>query len=297
MGELTGVLAAVLSSALGGTAVVATRYVVKATDPLTLAALRFGLGFLLLLPLALWSRERWPGRGDWAGVAGLGLLFFALFPVLFNASLAFTTAARGALALSTLPLLTMTVAAVLGAEPLTARKSAGVVIATAGVAFALASGEPDGLAAAPAGAWRGDMLMVGAALCMALYNIGSRPFITRSGPLRFTALAMVSGTAALVGIAAFRGSFSALAAFDGAQWSATLYLGAVGGALIFFLWAFALKRTTPTRVAVSVTVNPVTASLLGSAILGEPVSLQLFAGLLAVVLGIWIAVTKAPDRP
>ena len=36
--------------------------------------------------------------------------------------MAFTTAARGALALSTLPLWTMAVAALLGAEPLTARK-------------------------------------------------------------------------------------------------------------------------------------------------------------------------------
>ena len=79
------------------------------------------------------------------GVAGLGVLYFALFPILFNASLIFTTAARGALALSTLPLLTMVVGALLGSEALTMRKSIGVVIATLGVALALLSG----LASAP----------------------------------------------------------------------------------------------------------------------------------------------------
>ena len=90
---------------------------------------------------------RWPccraidGRDalDWPGLAGLGVLYFALFPILFNASLIFTTAARGALALSTLPLLTMVVGAALGSEALTMRKSVGVVIATLGVALALLS--------------------------------------------------------------------------------------------------------------------------------------------------------------
>ena len=38
-----------------------------------------------------------------------------------------------------------------------------------------------------------------------------------------------------------------------------IYLGAFGSALTFYLWAFALARTTPTRVAISVTVNPVAA--------------------------------------
>jgi len=140
MGEAWGVLAAVLSSALGGTSIGATRYLVNAIDPLAIGSFRFGIGFVLLLPVALLQGARWPARRDWPAVAALGMLFFAAFPLLFNASLIFTTAARGALALSTLPLLTMLVGAVLGSEALTARKSLGVVIATLGVAIALLSG-------------------------------------------------------------------------------------------------------------------------------------------------------------
>ena len=151
-----GVVAAVLSSGLGGTSIGATRYLVDAIDPLAIGSFRFGIGFLLLLPVALLQGDHWPARRDWPGVAGLGVLYFALFPILFNASLIFTTAARGALALSTLPLLTMVVGAAIGSEALTARKSTGVLIAMLGVAVALLSG----LSSAPAGAWRGDLLMV-----------------------------------------------------------------------------------------------------------------------------------------
>jgi len=54
------------------------------------------------------------------------------------------------------------------------------------------------------------------------------------------------------------------------QWLAIAYLGIFGSAVIFFLLAFALGRTTPTRVAISVIVNPVTASLVGVVMLGDP---------------------------
>jgi len=197
MGEGWGVLAAVLSSALGGTSIGATRYLVDAMDSLAIGSFRFGIGFVLLLPVAVLQGRRWPARRDWPAVAGLGVLFFALFPLLFNASLIFTTAARGALALSTLPLLTMLVGAALGSEALTARKSVGVVIAMLGVALALLSG----LTSAPPGAWRGDLLMVAAALCMAFYSIWSKRFIARSGPIRFTTMAMGVGAVCLIAVA------------------------------------------------------------------------------------------------
>src|SRR3954470_4187968 len=214
MGDFLGVAAAVLSSALGGTSGGATRYLVGTLDPLAIGSFRFGIGFMLLLPVALLRGGDWPARHDWPGVAALGLLFFALFPILFNASLIFTTAARGALALSTLPLLTMLVGAALGSETLTWRKSLGVVIAMFGVALALLSG----LTSAPSGAWRGDLLMVGAALCMAFYSIWSRPFIARSGPMRFTTMAMAVGAACLILISCGRVSFAPVADFGVPQW-------------------------------------------------------------------------------
>jgi drug/metabolite transporter (DMT)-like permease len=285
MGEIAGILAAVLSSALGGTSIGATRYLVDTIDPFAIGTFRFGLGFIFLLPISLLQGERWPARADWLSVAGLGLLFFAVFPALFNASLIFTTAARGALALSTLPLMTMVIGAALGSETLTARKTAGVLITMVGVATALVSG----LASAPPGAWRGDLLMLSAAFCMALYSIWSKPLIRRSGAITFTAMAMGIGGTCLILISCLRGSLAPVAGFGPSQWVAAVYLGAIGSALTFYLWAFALVRTTPTRVAISVTVNPISASLVGAFLLKEPVSLNLVAGIVTVLSGIWIA--------
>ena len=272
MSERIGVLIAVLSSAFGGTAAAVTRFVVGAVDPVTLAAFRFGIGMLVLLPLALMLRSALPRGRDWIGAGLLGVMFFAVFFVFYNIALAYTTTARGALALSTLPLWTMVVAALLGAEPLTVRKTLGVLIAVGGVGVALATG----LAAAPQGAWRGDLIMLGATLCMAFYNVWSRPFIARSSALGFVTVSMSAGAICLVVVAAASGGFAVVRSFDVAQWVALIYLGAFGGAAAFFLWVLALRMTTPTRVANTMTVNPIAAS-------------SLVVGLIAVAGGIWVA--------
>jgi len=288
MGEWFGVLIAIVSSSLGGTAAAVTRYLVGNADPITLAILRWGIGFLCVLPIAIFLKARWPQRGDWLAVSVLGLCFFGLFFILYNIAVSYTTAARASLALSTLPLQTMVVGALLGIEPLTARKSAGVCIAVLGVFAALASG----LSTAPPGAWQGELIMTGAVLCMAFYNVWSRPFIQRSSALGFLTLGMGAGAAALILVGSLTGRIAVLSNFGIPQWIAGIYLGVAGGALAFILWVIALQRATPTRVANTMTVNPIAAALLATQLVDEPITLNLIAGLVAVFAGIWIATTE-----
>jgi drug/metabolite transporter (DMT)-like permease len=288
LNDRLGVLIGIVSSSLGGTAAAVTRYLVGNADPITLAILRWGIGFLVLLPVALLLRAKWPKRADWPAVAALGLCFFGLFFVLYNIAVGYTTAARASLALATLPLQTMVVGALLRIEPLTLRKTIGVGIAVAGVFAALASG----LAAAPPGAWRGELIMTAAVLCMAFYNVWSRPFMQRSSALGFLTVGMGAGAMALVLVGVLTQRIDVLGNFAAAQWIAGIYLGIGGGALAFILWVLALERTTPTLVANTMTVNPIAAGLLATVLVDEPITLNLLLGLIAVFAGIWIATTQ-----
>jgi drug/metabolite transporter (DMT)-like permease len=129
---------------------------------------------------------------------------------------------------------------------------------------------------------------------MALYNVWSRPFIQRSSALGFLTFGMGVGGGALVLISLGSGGAAQIARLAGAEWIAALYLAAGGGALAFFLWVFALQHASPTRVANTMTVNPLVAGVLAAALLGEPITLNLVAGLVAVFAGIWIATTERP---
>src|SRR6185295_7002592 len=70
-------------------------------DPLTLALLRWGIGFLVVLPVTLLLRSKMPPRADWLAVSVLGVCFFGLFFALYNVAVAYTTAARASLTFNT----------------------------------------------------------------------------------------------------------------------------------------------------------------------------------------------------
>ena len=95
----------------------------------------------------------------------------------FLPSVVYTTSARAALALSTTPLLTMIVAATLREEALSLRKTLGVFITMAGVFIA---------SEAPPDAWKGELLMIAATLCLSLYNVWSQPLLHRPLAGRFS---------------------------------------------------------------------------------------------------------------
>ena len=288
MSERIGVPAAILSSTLGGTVAAVTRFAVADIDPLTLAALRFGGAFLVLMPAVLVLRQPWPKGRDWAWVALLGGVYFCIYQVLYNVAFVYTTATNGSIIGSTLALMTMAVAALFGVERLSLRKSAGVLVATGGVAVALAAG----LAAAPPDSWRGDLIMSAGVFAWACYNIWSRPFIARASPLTFLIGGMGIGAAALFAIAMARSGADVVAAMGQAQWLAVGYAALIATPVALWLWIFALDRASPTRVASTMAMHPVSASILASVIIGEPLELNLVIGVIAVLAGIWIAASE-----
>ncbi|HXM84066.1 MAG TPA: DMT family transporter [Burkholderiales bacterium] len=285
MSQGAGVAAALLGSALGGSAVAATRFSLGTMDPLSVVTLRYAIGALCLVPFCLSALRRLRSPADALAVAGLGIWFFALYPILFTVALVHTTAARGALALSAMPLLTLALAISLGRETFSWRKLTGMLIAVGGLAYALAP-KLDG--AAP-GAWKGDLIMLAAAAMQAVYNVLAGPFIQRLGALAFTALALCIGALTLLLLCIAWNGFDFLSDVKTTTWTAIIYLGIFGCGLLWILWSVGLRQASASAVALTVTVNALTASLLGALFLSEPIGPELIVGLVAVALGITVA--------
>jgi drug/metabolite transporter (DMT)-like permease len=286
--ERMGIAAGIASSALGGMAAAVTRFAVATVDPVLITVFRFGIGCLLLLPFAVMMRARWPRGGDLLATAALGVLFYGAFFVAYAQALTLTSAARGSLGVATLPVLTMLVAAALGRERLTLRKGVGVSVALGGVALSLVTD----LRSAPIGAWRGDMMMIAAMLSMALYTIYSRPLMRRSSALGYACVGMAAGSLMNLSVASIAGGWAAVQALDATEWAAGVFLGVVPGAIGFFLWVYAVERTTPTRAAATITVSPISAGALASLLVAEPFGIGLALGAIAVAIGLWICSTQ-----
>ena len=100
--------AAAIAAILLGASLVAIHVIVHDIPPLTLALLRFGLGSLVLFAALVFFRRdllRVAPR-DLPYLALLGVLFFTIFPLTFNAGMQYIPASRGALIMATMPLWT-----------------------------------------------------------------------------------------------------------------------------------------------------------------------------------------------
>ena len=131
--------------------------------------------------------------------------------------------------------------------------------------------------------------MVLGAFSAAIYSAFSRPMFSAYGPMFVTAIGIVFGVLALAPLAAAHGALGGWPHFSAAGWAAVVFLGTVGGVIQFGLFNWALRWLPPSRVVIYLTLNPISAMLLGNLMLGETVTLILIVGLCFVISGILVA--------
>ena len=280
-------IAAAISSLSAGISIVATRFIVHATDPISLAFFRYFIATICLLPILYLSlRKRRISLNHILPISILAALLFTLFPWWFSASLKYTTAAYGAITLATMPIFTLIIACSFKKEILTKTKTVGVVLAFSGVMIAVSRS----FITAPLGEndFLGILLMIASAMCAAIYSTFSRPFLVSYGPVLFTALSITIGTFLLTPIAHSAGTFSIFPTFSLIGWFALFFLGAIGGALQFTAYTWSLKWLTPTRASIYLTLTPISAIILAYPLLGENITLEVVFGLIIVLTAIFL---------
>lgn len=288
-GALPGGWPAAAAAATGiqvGAAIVATRFVIEQTDPAALAMMRYIIGAGCLLPFALRPPRVRIARRDLLPIAVLGTLQFGVLIALMNVGLQFIASAPAALILATFPLLTMLLAAALGHERLTVAKTTGVLFTLIGIALALGRGLLEG--GTQENAWMGIVALFAAALSGAVCSIFYRTYVRQYPIAPVGALAMTASVFFLSVIAAAEGFFRQWPSFTAGGWLAIAFIGASSG-VGYYLWLWALRHTTPTRVTIFLALSPATAAVLGALLLGEAITPGTLAGLVCIAIGLWIA--------
>jgi drug/metabolite transporter (DMT)-like permease len=271
---------------LFGASVVGVRIAVRAVAPLPLAFLRFAQGAIVLgVGLALFRRDLFRvARRDLPYLALLGFILFTIFPVSFNAGLQHLEASPAALLMATMPLWTMLVARSVTRERLTGRQVLGVLVSVVGVAIVMLD---RGLGRVSV---IGVVLLSITALSGAIFNVLAKRALTKYDGVTVTFYAMLFGslllTPALVG--------QRLDAFSRETLALVAFLGVLGGAVAFTLWTIALRRLSPTQVAVYINLNPIAASLLAATLLGERLTPAFAVGFVAVAAGVLIVNWTGP---
>ncbi len=280
-------LAITIAHCLTGTASVSTRYLIAWLEPVEVAFLRYFLGGLFILPLGLILHKSVKSAQPYIIKSILlGILFFALFPFLFSAAFKYTTAARGALVIATMPLWSILIGHFTKHETITAPLLTGILITIIGLAWAL----QDKLLG-PAQAvtsFTGELYMLAAAMIGAIYSNIAESALKNTHASQFTPVAMLAGCIVLSPWALSSHVIRDLHTLDMLQLGVVLYLGCIAGGIAFYLFNWVLNKSTATMATLFVTLHPLTAIFLAWLLLDEHITSSFFIGTGIVFAGLII---------
>lgn len=255
------------------------------------------LRYLVAAPgfaVVLWLARGLPGlgRGDFLRILGAGVLVVAGYHLSLNVGQRYTTAGTAALVVALAPSMTLGLSVAIGLERLTARRTTGLAVAFAGVAVVILLGAGEELSVENA---RGPLIVLGAPLAFALYNILLRPLLGRYGVLPLTAATSLVGTLALLPLAR-PSTVEGLATMSTGDLALVLYLGVVCTLLGYMGWNVGLRGLGPTRAVTYAYGIPPLAVVVGALTLDEPVTAWLVAGGVLVVAGVSLS-QRSTNRP
>jgi drug/metabolite transporter (DMT)-like permease len=204
-----------------------------------------------------------------------------------------TNAGIAALVVALAPGMTMILVLALGLDRISVRRVVGLAVAFGGVAIVVAFGTGGELSLESA---KGPLIVLGAPLAFALYNVILKPLLSRYDLLALTAASSLVGIVGLVPLV--RGStVDAVADATATEAALLVYLGVFATLLGYIFWNVGLKGLGPTRaVTYTYGISPL-AVLIGAVTLGEELTPWLVIGGALVVGGIAGAQGVSLRRP
>ena len=249
----------------------------RALPPMTIVLARVALAALMLLPFVRLLGGALPRRAiDWLPFAGMGLLNNVIPFSLFATAMTYIPSGMASVLNATTPLFTVLVLAGFGEERLIARRVVGVVIGLVGVIILREPG------AASSGQTVGILLCLGAALSYGFSGLWGRRMLKGVPPITAAAGQLISSSVMMAVIAGAVERPWTLPMPSAVTWLSLIGLAALSTALAYIVFFRIMARSGATNVMLVTLLIPVTAILLGWAVLGEPLTLREILGALVI---------------
>ncbi|MCT4626361.1 DMT family transporter [Halodesulfovibrio sp.] len=279
----------ILTAVLWGGTFVAGRLLSDGMGAFSAAFLRFLTASVCMVWIMYQRSGGLPAldKKGWLGVCLLGATGVFAYNAFFFTGLQTVPAGRAAVIISTNPILITVLAALFFGEKLTTRKGVGICLSVTGATIAISRGNPASLLTG--GLSGGDLIIFGGVLSWVLYSLLGKRMMSFLSPHAAITYSCITGTIMLLPFALNEGMVTDFSGYTMTHLLCIAYLGVLG-TVIGFTWFYqAIKEIGASRSGVFINFVPVAAILCGWIILNEPLSLSLFAGVLLVITGVYMA--------
>ena len=221
---------------------------------------------------------------DWLRLAWLGLIGHCVYQYLFVGGLARTSVANSSLIVSSSPVVITLLSSLSRHERPGRWHWVGTLVSLLGIYTVVGRG-----AHVSGESVRGDLMLMGAVVCWALYTTGARPLMARHSPVGVTALSMLLGTLVYVPATGPVLARVPWAAISAVTWIKLVYSAIFALCVSYTIWYAAVRELGSARTAVYSNLLPIVAILTAFVWLHEPIGAVKALGAAAVLTGVAIA--------
>jgi drug/metabolite transporter (DMT)-like permease len=273
-----------------GVYVAFSKVILESVPVFVLAALRFGLAALMMLPWTFPKGGRALLRGQMSTLFLLSFFGNFLFSICMLSGVARTSAAAAGLILSTLPAVVALFSVVLLRERMDLAGGLAIVLAVIGIGFLTV--HETGIAE-DFGRVAGNLLMVGAIACEAIFVVvGKRLTTAHLGPFQISAWMNLVGFVLMLPLGLAQARSFAFANVSPEVWGLVVLYAFAASVISPWLWLSGLKTVPANRAGVFTIALPIASAAIGVLFLNERLGIAHLVAFVCAFLGI-ILVTRA----
>ena len=273
--KLSSYLLLTASMALVGSYVALSKPLAAAVPVFALAFLRFAIAAPAMLPWTFGKAGEPPLTRTEHRLFFL-LSFFGnfLFSICMLMGIMLTTATAAGVILAALPAVVALLSRWVLRETLTARAWLAIALAVIGIALLQAAKAPEptstfGALPAPR---LGNLLMLGAVVCEAIYVIIAKRLSATRTPLRVSALTNLWGLALIAPLGLWQLWHFDLQSLTLSLWLLLIFYSLAASLFAVWMWVAGLKHVAAHHAGVFTVALPVSATLVGVLLLHEPLT-------------------------
>ena len=230
-------------------------------------------------------------RQDLPTLAALGILSNTIYQILFVNGLATTTAGNAGLLMASTPVFAYLTGVFLKREQFRRSVLGGIVLSMMGVAAIMIFGNRE---IALGTNWKGDVLVLAAAILWGLYSGGAVRLIMKYGALRVTLWLMITGTLGLVPLLFPWAVHQDWTAVPLRGWIAFAYSTFLSIVYSYVVWSHGIQRIGVSRTVIYSNVTPIVALFGAWLLLGERAAMGQFAGVALILTGVFVVRSQKP---
>jgi drug/metabolite transporter (DMT)-like permease len=230
-------------------------------------------------------------RRDVLELVALGVVGHFLYQYFFIGGLALTTVANSSLLLAATPVVIALMSAALGQERVGLRHTFGACLSMLGIYIVIGHN-----VTLHGRGVRGDLMMVVAVVCWAVYTLGARRLVSRHSPVGVTGMSMAIGTLLYVPVMWPHVRAVAWETVSLRTWLSILYSAIFALGIAYTIWYAAVRQIGSARTSVYSNIIPLVAMATAVIFLGEPLTATQIAGAATVLVGVALTRTTPPAR-